>query len=143
MACELPDAAVTPDSATCEDCLRELFDPADRRFRYPFINCTNCGPRFTIVQDVPYDRPFTTMARFQMCAQCEAEYHDPADRRFHAQPVCCPACGPRLALITRDAAPREDPIAGAAELIRAGQVLAWREPAVARAARAVSAAGRS
>ena len=92
-------ALVSADSATCADCLRELADPADRRFGYPFINCTNCGPRFTIVRDVPYDRPLTTMAGFTMCAACAAEYHDPANRRFHAQPVCCPACGPRLRLL--------------------------------------------
>jgi hydrogenase maturation protein HypF len=75
---------VSADTATCADCLRELSDPADRRFGYPFINCTNCGPRFTIVRDVPYDRPLTTMAPFAMCERCAAEYHDPADRRFHA-----------------------------------------------------------
>ena len=92
-------ALVASDSATCADCLAELADPADRRFGYPFINCTNCGPRFTIVRDVPYDRPLTTMAGFDLCAACAAEYHDPADRRFHAQPVCCPACGPRLQLL--------------------------------------------
>jgi hydrogenase maturation protein HypF len=92
-------ALVSADSATCADCLAELADPGDRRFGYPFINCTNCGPRFTIVRDVPYDRPLTTMAGFTMCADCAAEYHDPANRRFHAQPVCCPACGPRLRLL--------------------------------------------
>src|SRR5689334_5731743 len=80
------EAAVAPDVATCEDCLSELFDPADRRYRYPFTNCTNCGPRFTIVRGVPYDRPLTTMESFAMCERCRAEYEDPLDRRFHAQP---------------------------------------------------------
>jgi hydrogenase maturation protein HypF len=111
---------VSADTATCADCLRELAEPADRRHRYPFINCTNCGPRFTIVRDVPYDRPLTTMAPFAMCEACAAEYHDPADRRFHAQPTCCPACGPRLTLDGDS----ENPIRKAATLLQHGKILA-------------------
>jgi hydrogenase maturation protein HypF len=111
---------ISADTATCADCLCELADPMDRRCGYAFINCTNCGPRFTIIRDVPYDRPFTTMAPFTMCERCAAEYHDPADRRFHAQPTCCPACGPKLTLIPAD----DEPILAAAGLLREGRVLA-------------------
>lgn len=88
------------DIATCEDCLRELFDPLDRRYQYPFINCTNCGPRFTIIEDIPYDRARTTMGEFEMCADCRAEYEDPLNRRFHAEPIACHDCGPKLSLVT-------------------------------------------
>jgi len=96
---ELADAQVTVDTAICDDCLRELRDPDDPRFGYPFINCTNCGPRYSIVQRIPYDRPNTSMSTFWLCPLCSRQYKDPADRRFHAQPVACPACGPTAWLV--------------------------------------------
>lgn len=89
---------VSPDMAACDNCLRDISDPGNRRFGYPFTNCTNCGPRYTIIRDIPYDRPATTMSVFPLCADCESEYHDPGDRRFHAQPNACPVCGPTVVL---------------------------------------------
>lgn len=120
-------AIVLPDVATCPDCLREIFDPRNRRHRYPFANCTNCGPRFSIVEGLPYDRRRTTMSDFMMCAACYREYHDPEDRRFHAQPNACPECGPHIELWDRAGSAHylaNDALLAAAHLIRRGQIVA-------------------
>jgi hydrogenase maturation protein HypF len=122
-------AFILPDIATCVDCLREILDPHNRRFRYAFTNCTNCGPRFSIVEALPYDRPNTSMKKFVMCDECEGEYHDPLDRRFHAQPNACPKCGPHLEFWSKDGeaiAMRDDALRIAANAVRAGQIVALK-----------------
>ena len=119
------DSIIPPDIAICEDCLRELFDPTNKRYMYPFIVCTNCGPRFTIIKDLPYDRTNTTMRDFPMCDFCESEYRDPLNRRYHAEPVCCPVCGPSYRLYTNEGDEiTGDPLRKAAELIDKGYIVA-------------------
>ncbi|HAS04180.1 MAG TPA: carbamoyltransferase HypF, partial [Dehalococcoidia bacterium] len=117
---------LSADIATCSQCLAEIFDHTDRRYLYPFTNCTNCGPRFTIIKDIPYDRPLTTMHPFKMCQKCRAEYNDPLDRRFHAQPNACPVCGPKLQLTDNSGTAifYEDVLRKAAQLIAEGKIIA-------------------
>ena len=117
-------ALVSPDIGICDDCRRELFTESDRRYRYPFINCTNCGPRFSIIEDIPYDRKFTSMRGFRQCSPCQSEYENPLDRRFHAQPNACAVCGPKLTFLVDGAELEGDPVALFAEAIRAGKIVA-------------------
>jgi hydrogenase maturation protein HypF len=122
----LRSTLISPDVSICDDCLRELFDPRNRRYGYPFINCTNCGPRYTIIKDIPYDRPFTSMKPFHMCPDCQSEYDDPHDRRFHAQPNACEKCGPGVTLYDRHQKKirSTDPISAAVDLLAEGNILA-------------------
>jgi len=119
-----PEIAVPPDYFMCDDCRMELQDPDDRRYQYPFINCTQCGPRYTLIQSLPYDRPNTSMSEFPMCKECLAEYSDPLNRRFHAEPIACAACGPALTFVSTNNSPADDALAGAVGLLRDGMTIA-------------------
>ncbi len=122
-------AIILPDLSTCSDCLQDIFDPENRRYQYPFTNCTNCGPRYSIIRDLPYDRNHTTMATFTMCSDCQNEYSHPLNRRFHAQPNACPVCGPQLELWDKNGkviASLNQALKQAADIIRSGQILALK-----------------
>ncbi|MCU0276738.1 MAG: carbamoyltransferase HypF [Acidobacteria bacterium] len=120
------DVMVSPDIALCAACSNEMDDPGDRRYQYPFTNCTDCGPRFTIIAGLPYDRPKTTMKKFAMCPECRREYTDPGDRRYHAQPVSCPNCGPTLQLKIKGRIKKKEPLAAAIKMLRMGKVVALK-----------------